>query len=130
MSVVPEKKSMGWYAPAAVAVFGLGLYIARKKKIQLIFTDDSNAYREVKRPSHLRDAALRASTNLDISNISEDDLDRLKSWWTQIGKNVEGKEPTTLPQNILRNFLDLKQKNPQDPIDKLLQEMTKQFESD
>lgn len=125
MSVVPEKKGMGWYAPAAVAVFGLGLYIARKKKIQLRFTNDSNTYIEVDKSLLPLDPTSRVSTTLDISSISPQDLDRLKSWWANIGMQAAHEEPTTLPQNILQNFLDLKQDHPQNSIDQLLTQLSR-----
>jgi hypothetical protein len=120
MSVVPEKKSISWYAPAAVAVFGLGLYIARKKKIQLRFTDDSSTYKEVDESLLLRDATVSASTNLDISGISNEDLDALKIWWVTMGKRVANEETTTLSQNALRIFLNLKKEQPQSSIEQLL----------
>lgn len=123
-----EKKSMGWYAPAAVALFGLGLYIARKKKIQLKFTDDSNTYKEVDKSSHLLHPTSRISTNLDTSSISNDDLDSLKDWWTKIGKQKASEEPTTLPPSIVKYFLDLKSQNPKYSKDQLFQVMENEFQ--
>jgi len=107
-----KKNNHSWYyAPAAVAIFGLGLYIARKKNQVGVGLDD--------RYVDITDSAPPLQRNPTLQ-ISDAELDAIKQKWIQLANDAADASPTSLPPSVVSAFLALKAKNPSWSTDALL----------
>lgn len=102
-----KKNNHSWYyAPAAVAIFGLGLYIARKKN-QVGVGDNvlDNRYVDI------TDSAPPVQPSLTLQ-VLDAELDAIKQKWIQLANDAADASPTSLPPSVVSAFLALKAKNP------------------